>query len=71
MWKTEQRHPPGKGRGKNAENHADPIPFARTDHDNPGVLDKPLITLFKTVEKAVNFPTLRPDAEAIIDDYLK
>ena len=52
-------------------NHPEPIPFARTDHENPGLLDKPLITLFKTVEKAVNFPALRPDAEAIIDDYLR
>ncbi|MCR5293581.1 MAG: hypothetical protein K6E30_00185 [Lachnospiraceae bacterium] len=49
----------------------EPIPFARTDHENPGFLDKALISLFTAVKKAIDFPSLRPDAEAIIDDYLK
>ena len=52
-------------------NVPDPIPFARTDHKNPGFLDKALISLFTAVKKAIDFPALRPEANAIINDYLK
>ena len=51
--------------------HPEPIPLARMDHNNPGFLDRPLASLFEAVNKVIDFPALRPDAEAIIDDYLK
>ncbi len=50
---------------------SEPLPFAHTDHESPGCLDKALVSLFNTVKDAVDLPALIPEAEAIIDDYLK
>ena len=50
---------------------SDPIPFVRLESGNPGNLDKPLVSLYTAVKKTVGLPALKPEAEAIIDDYLK
>lgn len=49
----------------------DPLPLARLDHETPGCLDKPLADLLSAVKKVIALPALRPEAEAIVDDYLK
>ena len=51
--------------------HSEPLPFAHTDHENPGCLDKALVSLFNAVKYVIDLPALVPEAEAIIDDYLK
>lgn len=51
--------------------YSEPLPFAHTDHENPSCLDKALISLFNTVKDVIDLPALVPEAEAIIDDYLK
>ena len=51
--------------------HSEPIPFAHTDHEEPGCLDRALVSLFNAVKDVIDLPALDPEAEAIIDDYLK
>ena len=52
------------------EGLASPVPFAHTDHEQPGCLDKTLIRLLDTVKGALTAPKLSPKACAMIDDYL-
>lgn len=52
------------------EGLASPVPFAHTDHEQPGCLDKTLIRLLDTVKGALTAPKLSPKACEMIDDYL-
>ena len=49
----------------------EPLTFAHTDHETPGMLDKALVSLFLSVKNAVDSPALSPVASAIINDYLR
>ena len=52
------------------EGLSSPVPFAHTDHEQPGCLDKTLIHLLDTVKGAITPSKLSPKACAMIDDYL-
>ena len=52
------------------EGLASPVPFAHTDHEQPGCLDKTLIRLLDTVKSAITAPKLSLKACEMIDDYL-
>ena len=48
----------------------DPIAFAHTNHEKPGIVDETLNRLYETVKDAAAHPQLTPEACEIIDEYL-
>lgn len=48
----------------------DPVAFAHTNHEKPGIVDETLEHLYSVVKDAAAHPQLTPEACAIIDEYL-